>query len=691
MSHPWYSIRRLTPVAAAAAGIQAAAAAEVWIYGEIGEDYYAETVAAKDFVREIRALDVDQLRVRIASIGGSVPDGLLMYNALREHKAAIHVSIDSVAMSIASLVAMAGDTVEMAENGVFMMHAPWTGVYGNAAQLRATAAQLDVWAAAMATSYATKSGKSLDDIKALLSDGLDHYYTAEEAKAFGFVDQVIESFPVAASAIKPDAVLRRFPSAAALPAFTPAAPAAHQSQQEPDMGDPTKQQAGATTTPPATAPSAADILAADKTRRAGVRAQFQLVSARVTDRDGFNKLLQECEDDHQVTAEAAGAKVLAFMAQDVTPVAGSTVHTVEDEADKRRESIVVALLTRAGVADAKTRESAKASAYLGYKLLDIARASLTAAGVRSDGMDQMKVVASAFTQTLSDFPVILENAMHKALQQAYATAPDTWSRFCHIGSVSDFRAHNRYRLGSLGTLDSLNELGEFKNKGIPDAEKAAISAGTKGNIINLSRQVIVNDDLGAFIGLSAALGRAAKRTIEVDVYAYLGQNSGLGPTMSDGKTLFHADHKNIGTAAALSIDSIDADRVLMASQTDVSNEEFLDLRPSVLLVPLSLGGNARVLNDAQYDDTSSKFQKPNKVRGLYSDIVDTPRLSGTRRYSFADPHEAPVIEVAFLDGNQEPYTEQQQGFDVDGTRYKVRHDYGVGAIDYRGAVTNAGA
>ena len=78
------------------------------------------------------------------------------------------------------------------------------------------------------------------------------------------------------------------------------------------------------------------------------------------------------------------------------------------------------------------------------------------------------------------------------------------------------------------------------------------------------------------------------------------------------------------------------------------------------------------------------------VRGLFSDIIDTPRLTGSRFYLFANPEEAPVIEVAFLDGNQEPYLEMQEGFDVDGTRYKVRLDFGVAAIDYRGAVTNAG-
>ena len=189
------------------------------------------------------------------------------------------------------------------------------------------------------------------------------------------------------------------------------------------------------------------------------------------------------------------------------------------------------------------------------------------------------------------------------------------------------------------------------------------------------------------------LGRSAKRTIEAAVYALLGENSGLGPTMQDGQPLFHARSPgaNIGSSSALSVAGLESDRVLMASQTDVSGNDFLDLRPAVLLVTTGLGGTARVINNAEYDpDTANKLQRPNMVRGLFRDIVDTPRLTGNRRYLFADPNEAPVIEVAFLDGIQEPYIEQQTGFTVDGAQYKVRLDFGVAGLDYRGAVTNAG-
>lgn len=669
MQKPWYSIK------ARAASVNALATAEVFIYGDIGFSWWDESIDAKTFIDQINALDVERITVRINSIGGSVPDGITIYNALKRHKAKITVTIDGMAMSIASLIAMAGDTVEMAENAILMIHAPWTYADGNSTQLRETADYLDKWASAMATSYSAKTGKTYEEVLALLTDGKDHYYTAAEAHQEGFVDSVTTALAIAASADTAKASLKQF--------FKPAAAAATPPKEN--------QMQTSAITPAAAQPAAVDaaaVLAAEKSRRESVRAEF----APFAHIEGIASVQAACEDDHAVTAESAAQKILAHIAKQATPVGATHVETVEDETDKQRAGITASLLTRAGVADAKTREAARASTYRGAKLLDLAKASLTRAGVKHGHMDQMQIVAAAFTQGTSDFPILLENAMHKALQMAYATAPDTWSRFCATGSVSDFRAHNRYRIGSLGNLDSLNELGEFTNKSIPDGEKSSVQIGTKGNIINLSRQAVINDDLGAFIGLAAQLGRAGRRTIEAAVYALLAENAGLGPVMGDGKTLFHADHANIGSTAALTVAGLDADRVLMASQSDIGGNDFLDLRPSVLLVPLGLGSTAKILNEAQYDpDTANKLQKPNAVAGLFNDIVDTPRLSGTRRYLFANPSEAPAIEVAFLDGNQEPYVEQQAGFTVDGTQYKVRLDFGVAAIDYRGAVTNAGA
>ncbi len=678
----WYEIKAAAPVAQG----EAQKPAELLIYGNIGDRWNEDGVVASELVRDLSALEADTINLRINSYGGSVPDGLAIYNALRRHKATVNVFVDGVAISCASYIAMAGDTVTMAKNAQMMIHAPWTWSDGNAVQLREQAEILDRYAKAMASAYADKSGKTYEDALALLTDRKDHWFLADEAKAEGFADEVGEEVAVAAS-LASSFDLSRFKAAA------PTAACAPQQVPQPTAAAVTTKEASMPAPVPAAGQPAATPFARTKDDNAQVIAMFKPFAARPE----IAALQTEVLADPGLTIETIQARLLAEMGKGAEPAnpqnAFPKIETVSDEGDKRKDAVVASILARAGVAqDAAARAALSSNPYRGDRLLDTARASLQRAGVSVSGMTPMEVVAAAFTQGTSDFPVLLENAMHKTLQASYATAALTWNRFCATGSVSDFRAHNRYRTGSFGSLDAVNELGEFVNKSIPDGEKASITAGTKGNIINLSRTAIINDDLGAFVGLSNMLGRAAARTVEADVYALLALNSGAGPTMGDGKALFHADHGNITTGAAITMAALDLDRVAMASQKDVSGNDYLDLRPAVLLVPIGLGGTARSINDAQYDpDTANKLQKPNIVNGLFRDIVDTPRMTGTRRYLFADPSEAPVLEVAFLDGNQNPYLELQNGFDVDGARYKVRLDYGVGAIDYRGAVTNAGA
>lgn len=184
-TQPWYVVRAKTAIAAASQGV--AAAAEIYIYGDIGESWYEETVSASQFVRDLNALNVDAITVRINCLGGSVPDGLAIYNAMKRHRATITVEVDAIAYSIASLIAMGGDQIHMASNALLMIHAPWTGVYGNSTDLREMADQLDTWAAAMSTSYAAKTGDQ-PAMLALLTDGKDHFYTAEAALAAGFID-----------------------------------------------------------------------------------------------------------------------------------------------------------------------------------------------------------------------------------------------------------------------------------------------------------------------------------------------------------------------------------------------------------------------------------------------------------------------------------------------------------------------
>lgn len=384
----------------------------------------------------------------------------------------------------------------------------------------------------------------------------------------------------------------------------------------------------------------------------------------------------------------------------------------EDARDKRKRGMSAWLYERSGKMDLlqqagehkKFGRSFKAletdgGEFRGMSLLDMARFTLEANGQSVRGLDRLQLVQRAIDfrsggmQSTSDFSVLFENVMHKLLLAAYATADDTWRLFCGTDTVPDFRDSPRYRLGSFGVADDLNENGEFKTKAFPDGTKLVINTGTKGNIIAVTRQAIINDDMGALANMAVAFGRSFGLSIEVGVYALLTANSGLGPTLADSNPFFHSSRANVNaTGSALGVDGLEADRVVLGSQKDPSNNEVLNLRPDVLLVPLGLGGSARVLNRMEFDDTSNKFQKPNKVRGLFREIVDTARLTGTRRYLFTNPASVPAIKVVFLEGQGEaPVMEAERGFEVDGMRWKARLDVKPQMFDPKGAVTNAGA
>ena len=704
MSKPsWYAIRKHTAVNAAVLAAMVAAgatppksSAEILIYGEIGESWYSESVSAADFIREVNALEVDEITVRINSVGGSVPDGVAIHNAIKRHKARVTTIADGMALSIASLILCAGDTRQMAENATLMVHAPWTYVAGNSAELRDVADQLDTWARAMSTSYAAATGETAAQALSRLTDGKDHWYTAAEAKDAGFITEVVSAAPAAAMASADLSRFRDVPDHIKTLITRSAAPAATSTKESTMTPEELAAQAAANkaAADKAIADARREGVLAETQRRADIAAKFKPFAASA----GIAEIEAACLNDPQCSPEDASQRILAALAKTVTPAAGPNgrVETIEDETEKRKTAVAQAMFARSNAvgADGKRVVMDTGNRFRGMSLLDIARDCLVRAGVKFDHMDKMQIVATAFTHSTSDFDVLLENTMHKSLQAGYALQPDTWSRFCKQGAVTDFREHKRYRVSSIGNLDTVPEGAEFTEKTIPDGEKSRISVTTKGNICSITRQAIINDDLEALTGIPTAMGRSAKRTVEAAVYTSLALNAGLGPNLEDGNPLYHnrgTGKNNITTGAAISMVAIDADRVGMASLLDVGGNDFLDMRPEILLVPITLGGTARTINNAEYDpDTTGKLQKPNMVRGLFRDIVDTPRLSGTRRYLFADPNQAPALEVAFLDGNSQPFLESEMGFDVDGSRWKVRLDFGVAGIDYRGTVTNAG-
>ncbi len=161
--------------------------AEIKIYDVIDE-YWG--VSGAGFIEELEALgNVNIIKVRISSPGGSVEEGFLIYNALKDHKARINVIIDSKAYSMASVIAMAGDHIQMSENATFMVHNPWTFTYGEANELRKTADILDKLKNNLARAYRKQTGHSFDEISSLMD--AETWMEAEEALEQGFIDEII--------------------------------------------------------------------------------------------------------------------------------------------------------------------------------------------------------------------------------------------------------------------------------------------------------------------------------------------------------------------------------------------------------------------------------------------------------------------------------------------------------------------
>lgn len=167
--------------------------ADVYIYDEIS--WWG--VEAELFVKDLNAIDAKTIRVHLNTPGGSVFDGIAIYNALKQHKAIIETYVEGLAASTGSIVALAGDTIYMAENAFFMIHHPWVMMMGNAEELRKEADVLDKISSVMISTYMKVSGQSEDQIKQWLDD--ETWFTAQEAKDAGFISEITDGVDEQAS------------------------------------------------------------------------------------------------------------------------------------------------------------------------------------------------------------------------------------------------------------------------------------------------------------------------------------------------------------------------------------------------------------------------------------------------------------------------------------------------------------
>ncbi|SQH76944.1 ATP-dependent Clp protease proteolytic subunit ClpP [Shewanella benthica] len=644
--------------------------AELILYGDVGWDFSAKQIAA-----DLKAMGkVTHLKAYIQSGGGDVMDGMAIYNILARWPCQKTIYIESVAASMASVICMAFDHVVMPSNAFLMIHSNWGGAVGTAEDLREYADFLDKWRSSMGKAYQDKSNGKLSDEKLTEFFAKDTWLTADEAVELGLADEVVEPMQMAASSD-----LKRLKEFTDMPKalqqlFTPKGEA-------PGVRIPVAAPAPASAPAALNPPSQADIIAAattmNKERIDGINAAFSAFPQ-------LGELKNTCIADASIDAAGAKDKILASLGQGTDPASPQPQSVIIHAGNGNLvgDSISAHLMARAGHG-----QTEKDNGYSSYNLKELARASLADRGIGIAGLNQMQMVGLAFTHSSSDFGNILLDVANKSVLQGWENAAETFERWTKKGQLGDFKVSKRVGLGEFDSLRQVREGAEYKYVTLGD-HGADIALATYGEIFAITRQCIINDDMDQLTSIPMKMGMAAKATIGDLVYAILTKN----PKMADNKPLFHADHGNLG-AGLPSVEVLGALAELMESQTTGGKTpRVLNIVPEFILVPPNLKRSTTQMiksSSVKGADVNSGIANPIQD---FAEVISEARLGMASKEEFylAAGQGRDTIEVAYLDGIDTPYIEQQDGFNIDGVATKVRIDAGVAPLDHRGLVKATG-
>jgi phage major head subunit gpT-like protein len=328
---------------------------------------------------------------------------------------------------------------------------------------------------------------------------------------------------------------------------------------------------------------------------------------------------------------------------------------------------------------------------LGEMLIEAARANGYEGRTtfRDDSYSRPILRAAFATHDIAD---ILSATVNKFLLQGFTTVDTSWTRISTTRSVQDFKTVNSYRLTGGFKFEEMSGKSEFRMASAGNV-KYQNAARTYGIATNLSREDIINDDLSALTAVPTRIGRGAALKLNEVFWAEFLNNS----------SFFASGNKNFssGAGTAFGVDGITAAELLFLNQTD--DDGFpLAVSPQILLVPTALNARAlQLMNSTEIRDTTSstKYPTANPHAGKY-EILTSPYLSNamftgnssSAYYLLASPADLSTIEVAFLNGVQQPTVEQADlDFSLLGIQMRGYFDFGVAKVEPRGAVKMAGA
>lgn len=321
----WFKIQ------AAATNDEGASSADVYIYDQIGENWWGGGVSAKKFAEQIDALDVDTIRLFLNSPGGAAWEGLTIMNSLRRHRARVEVTVDGLAASAASVITMAGDHITMNRGSMLMIHDAWGFAIGNAADLEETAGILSKLSDSYADSYAARAGKDRAHWRDLMK--AETWFSAEEAVDAGLADDWDDAPDADAEGAAARFDLSKFGFAYAGRAHAPAPPV------------------GVTKTPDSSEPGGTNrkenVVAYDDLK-AGLAKRLGVTDAEASDDvllAALDETLEESADTNPATELPEGVVTIdATVLTDLQAKASQGVQALAAQTSERRDGIIQSAL-----------------------------------------------------------------------------------------------------------------------------------------------------------------------------------------------------------------------------------------------------------------------------------------------------------------------------------------------------------
>ena len=486
------------------------------------------------------------------------------------------------------------------------------------------------------------------------------------------------------------------PAVAAAPT-TPAAPAA------PSAEAPAPAAPAPAPEPKAPAAPAAPTVDARAVAEQAVRAERERVgSIRAVCAGEFPEIEAKAIAEGWDAPRVSEAVLAAYRAKQPTAAPMVSVRKAPEIDAKHLEA---ALSLRAGIdGDALAREMGEKTVEAAQRDMDMPLRSILAECMRLEGMsaprtfDNAAIKAAFSTVSL---PGILSNVANKKLLQAYQAQPVIATKLCTVGDLTDFKENQRFRLTDIGDLQPVGADGEIKDGGVGE-EMATNQLDTYAKKFCLTRKMIINDDLGAFLKVPTSMGNRAARLVDQLFFKRLLSN----PTTTDGKALFCSQHKNLlgGASSALSADSLKKAIQLFMDQTFADGQPIA-VEPAILLVPTALKFLATELTRGTTFMMSGGAENTirpnvNVIADQNLQVVSSPYLANAKYagsseaswYLFGKPGTVDTFEIGYPKGKRTPTVERGDlDFNVLGIWFRVFFDIGIREQDHRGMVKANGA